>query len=462
MRPPPQKPLIAIIGATGTGKSQLAVELATQFNGEVINGDAMQLYEGLPIITNKITPEERKGVPHHLLGCIGLEEPTWTVGRFVKQALSVIDEIHARGKLPILVGGTHYYTQSLLFKGALAEGAEGAEEDARSEYADKEYAILEEPTETILAKLKEIDPVMADRWHPNDRRKIQRSLEIWLKTGKTAFQTYQEQQAAKLSSDVVTGGTMKPDEAGSRLRFPTLLLWVHAENDRLRSRLDMRVCKMVDQGLLAEVQTLNKFLQGEQDAGRHVDKTRGIWVSIGYKEFEAYHNALNAGEVANSGLDQLKATAVEQIQTATRQYAKRQVRWIRIKLMHALSDAGATNNLYLLDGTDLQNWDTTVSGPARHLTEHLLLGQDMPTSTGLSAAADRLLTPRREFDMSQRPDLWVRRTCEACAAVFVTESDWMQHVRSKKHKRASARKKKATLEAEGIDGRGHGKSVLGD
>jgi len=205
---------------------------------------------------------------------------------------------------------------------------------------------------------------------------------------------------------------------------------------------------MVDQGLLAEVQTLNKFLQDEEDADRYVDKTRGIWVSIGYKEFEAYQNALNAGKATSSALNQLKATAVEQTQMATRQYAKRQVRWIRIKLMHALSDAGAMSNLYLLDGTDLQKWDTTASGPARHLTEQFLLGQDMPTPTGLSAAAKDLLTPQREFDVSQRPDLWVRRTCEECAAVFVTESDWAQHVRSKKHKRASAKKRKATLEAE--------------
>lgn len=80
------QPLIAVIGATGTGKSQLAVELAARFNGEIINGDAMQLYDGLPIITNKIPVEERKGVPHHLLGCIGLDEPTWTVGEFVRQA----------------------------------------------------------------------------------------------------------------------------------------------------------------------------------------------------------------------------------------------------------------------------------------------------------------------------------------------------------------------------------------
>lgn len=106
---PPQRPLVAVIGATGTGKSQvfspaspamichmmlnvhqLAVEIARRFNGEIINGDAMQLYEGLPIITNKIKEDEKKGVPHHLLGCIGLREETWTVGTFVEKASKIV------------------------------------------------------------------------------------------------------------------------------------------------------------------------------------------------------------------------------------------------------------------------------------------------------------------------------------------------------------------------------------
>lgn len=105
---PPSKPLVAIVGATGTGKSdvsilfhrqkvydsdhrrQLAVEIARQFDGEIINGDAMQLYKGLPVITNKITQDEMKGIPHHLLGRIGLEEETWTVGKFVANAIRVV------------------------------------------------------------------------------------------------------------------------------------------------------------------------------------------------------------------------------------------------------------------------------------------------------------------------------------------------------------------------------------
>ena len=160
----------------------------------------MQLYSGLPIITNKITVEERKGIPHHLLGCIGLDEPTWVVGTFVKRALGVIEEIRSRGKLPILVGGTHYYTQSLLFRDRLAEAEEDGEggeskkdhHEAQGPIEDLEdkYPILKESTENLLERLQDVDPVMAERWHPNDRRNIQRSLEIYLQTGRKSSDIY--------------------------------------------------------------------------------------------------------------------------------------------------------------------------------------------------------------------------------------------------------------------------------
>lgn len=89
------------------------MEIAKRHGGEIVNADAMQLYEGLPVVTNKITTSEQQGIPHHLLGCIGLKEETWTVGKFVKEALTVIEEIRSRGRLPIVVGGTHYYTQAV-------------------------------------------------------------------------------------------------------------------------------------------------------------------------------------------------------------------------------------------------------------------------------------------------------------------------------------------------------------
>ncbi|KAJ4351378.1 tRNA dimethylallyltransferase, mitochondrial [Didymosphaeria variabile] len=433
---PPSKPLVAIVGATGTGKSDLAVELAQRFNGEVINGDAMQLYKGLPIITNKITEDEMKGVSHHLLGRIGLEEETWTVGKFVANALGVIDEIRSRGKLPILVGGTHYYTQSLLFKDALSEEPLLKIDENQSE----RLPVLDEPTEVLLKRLREVDPVMADRWHPNERRKIQRSLEIFLKTGKPASQVYSEQQSKKGLSADESGNT-------SSLRFPTLLFWVHASKEVLTTRLDARVDKMLEKGLLSEVETLHNFRSDfEARTGQEIDQTRGIWVSIGYKEFMAYQTALCEGSHSEAELAKLKQAAIEKTQAATRQYAKRQVRWIQIKLLNALLAAGQGGNTFLLDLPDVSKWEAAAVRPSTDITERFLLGQSLPDPASLSEAARDMLNPKRDYDLSQRPDLWGKRVCETCGTTSFNENDWKLHLKSRSHRRAvGTNKKKANV-----------------
>ncbi|KAF1835601.1 tRNA isopentenyltransferase [Decorospora gaudefroyi] len=433
----PHKPLIAIIGATGTGKSDLAVEIARKFDGEIINGDAMQLYRGLPVITNKITQDEMKEVPHHLLGCIGLEQEAWTVGKFVHEALGVINEIRSRGKLPILVGGTHYYTQSLLFQDALAD-----EPALNLDNNSEALPILEESTGVLLAKLKEVDPVMADRWHPNERRKIQRSLEIYLRTGKPASQVYLEQRARRGSSPHLEdrdGSLILPG-----LRFQTLLLWVHASKDVLHRRLDGRVDKMLASGLLSEVQELSSFCQGyESRTGCTIDQTRGIWVSIGYKEFLEYQRALSS-DVSQPvpELAKLKIAAIEKTQAATRQYANRQIKWIRIKLLNALIGANQEEKTFLLDGTDLSRWQDDVVGPAVAITDLFLKGQSLPVPSSLSAAAAEMLRPKRPYDLGQRPDLWQKKVCETCGTVAFTENDWSLHIKSRAHRRAVGARKK--------------------
>ncbi|KAJ8109066.1 hypothetical protein OPT61_g7726 [Boeremia exigua] len=432
----PSQPLIAIVGATGTGKSDLAVEIARKFDGEIINGDAMQLYHGLPVITNKITTEETKGVPHHLLGCIGLEQETWTVGKFVSNALGVIDEIRSRGKLPILVGGTHYYTQSLLFKDALSEEP-ALELNENSE----QFPILNEPTSVILEKLREVDPVMADRWHPNESRKIQRSLEIYLRTGKPASQVYDEQRIKREIEQSATNGNAAESSTG--FRSPTLLFWVHADRDVLYPRLDGRVDKMLANGLLAEVDELTRFRTDyEARTGTAVDQSRGIWVSIGYKEFLGYQDALADSSNSPVELEKQKTAAIEKIQAATRQYANRQTRWIRIKLLNALFGAGYKKNMFLLDGSNLPKWDENVTQPAISITGDFLSGLPLVDPTTLSAAAAENLKPKRNYDLGQRPDLWQKKVCETCGTVSITENDWKLHGKSRAHRRAVGIKKK--------------------
>ncbi|KAF2084636.1 tRNA isopentenyltransferase [Saccharata proteae CBS 121410] len=441
-RTPPKKPVIAVVGATGTGKSQLAVELAKRFHGEIINSDAMQLYEGLPVITNKHPIDERAGIPHHLLGSIKLHEEPWTVTQFVGEALSVINDIHARGKVPILVGGTHYYIQSLLFNDSLSVEDETPDNKNPKAESQETFPILNQPPEIILAKLREVDPVMADRWHPNDIRKISASLEIYLRTGKTASQTYEEQRQRALPPD--------PHQKASLMRFPALILWPHASTETLRTRLDTRVDKMLAAGLLSEVASLHSFLEAQSAADKPVDRTHGIWVSIGYKEFEAYQRATLDPSASAADLVALKAEAVAKTQAATRQYARRQLRWIRIKLLYALAAAHQQDSIFLLDGTDLSRWEESVQKLALDLAERFLGGEELPRPQSLSAVAAENLVLTKEFDARGDTEARIRRVCEVCDMVCVTENNWTQHVQSRRHKMRQKKQRERRRREEGL------------
>ena len=405
----------------------------------------MQLYAGLPIITNKITVEEQQSVPHHLLGCIGLNEHTWVVGTFVKKALEVIDEIRSRGKLPILVGGTHYYTQSLLFQNRLAEDKEApANADFVPDTKEK-WPVLQQPTEVLIDELQKVDPVMADRWHPNDRRKIQRSLEIYLQTGKKASEIYVAQRNRK-DNNFNTYGEHHHTDSGTSLRFPSLLFWVHCNNDELRDRIDARVERMFEQGLLSEVQELNAFARTEAAAGRPVDETRGIWVSIGHKEFKTYVQALEGGDASSERLEKFKEEALERTKIATRQYSKRQLRWIRIKLVNALSEADASQSLYLLGGTNAASFKQNVVDPAIDLTHKYLSGSSMPEPTSMNELAVELLVAKRDYDLSASPHKWARQHCELCNVTCVTEEQWAMHIKSKAHRKLASKSRNVALQ----------------
>jgi tRNA dimethylallyltransferase len=338
-----------------------------------------------------------------------------------------------------MVGGTHYYTQSLLFENALADLPAKLDQGRD----DPQLSILNEPTDVILQKLKAVDPVMAERWHPNERRKIQRSLEIFLKTGKPASQVYEEQRMKRESGQSQGEDEMKSTYLGLSLRFPTLLLWVHAQKDVLYNRCDSRILKMIDKGLLAEVDTLTNYrTSSEATTGKTIDQTRGIWVSIGYKEFLEYQSALSEGSTSDAELARLKKVATEKMQAATRQFANRQIRWIRIKLLNALAGAGRKDNAFLFDGTDLNHWEDRVIKPATEITENFLAGQELPSPMDLSEAAREMLTPKRDYDLAQRPDLWQKKTCETCGMIAVTENEWTLHIKSRGHRRAIGAKKK--------------------
>ncbi|KAF2971729.1 hypothetical protein GQX73_g1905 [Xylaria multiplex] len=455
---PPRQPLVAIIGTTGTGKSdvgydefapkrtliltelQLAVDLAVRFNGEIINADAMQMYKGLPVITNQISVGEQRGVPHHLLSQIDPLEPTWTNGLFVREAQRLIKEIRSRGKLPIVVGGTLYYVHALLFDGSLIGADESKPGDLRfrsQEEDQSQFPILDEPTSVILERLRQVDPEMAQRWHPDDRRKIKRSLEIYLTTGKRASDIYAEQQEVKQASGNAGG------------HWETLVFWTYSETEALRERLRKRVAKMVQSGLMNEVRTLHCRLRECINRGEAIDRTHGIWQAIGFKQMEAFLNAELDMETPEA-LEKKKEAGLEDINIATRQYARYQLRWIRQRTLKSFREHDSMDLLYLLDSTRANEFSENVLYPAADICRQYLAGEKRPRPTEISDTARDVLTAYENENESTQTTKFKVKKCEICDVSLATEDSWLKHINGKKHQGALRRKKRTALVPVGV------------
>ena len=277
---------LVICGPTASGKTALAVALAQILNGEVVSADSMQVYRGMDIGTAKPTAEEMQGVPHHMLDVADPWE-NFSVGRYVSQAIPVMDDILARGKLPIVAGGTGLYIDHLM---AGREFAPFAPDTAGVRQQLQQQA-REEGLEPLRDKLAQVDPESAQRLHPNDEKRIIRALEVYLTTGKTISQHNRESQAIPPRYHPLTIG----------LDFE--------ERPHLWQRIDRRVDQMMAGGLVDEVRAL-------LDSG--VPDRCTAMQAIGYKEMAA---ALRG--------DGDTARAAEEIKLRSRQYAKRQLTWFR-------------------------------------------------------------------------------------------------------------------------------------
>ena len=270
-------PVIAVVGPTGSGKSDLAVSLALELDGEVINADSMQFYRGMDIGTAKITEDERRGVPHHLLDILDVTEEA-SVSDFQQQARALVADIHGRGKRAILAGGSGLYVRAAL---DVLEFP-GTDPAIRSR--------LEAELETagaapLRARLERVDPVSAGRL--GDARRIVRALEVFELTGRP------------FSSFMPTREYVRP----------AVQIGLEVDREQLRERLARRVHTMVERGLLDEVRKLDA-------AGLRLGRTAPR--ALGYAQFLRVLD----GE---SGA----AQAAEETIVATRQFARRQLTWFR-------------------------------------------------------------------------------------------------------------------------------------
>jgi tRNA dimethylallyltransferase len=288
MTPHPFGKALVLTGPTGSGKSQLGVELAELLGAEVVSMDSMALYRGLDVGTAKPGPAERRRVPHHLIDVLEPWESA-SVAWWLERAAACCRDVEARGKRALFVGGTPLYLKALLY--GLFDGPP-ADAQLRGRLADEAARL---GTEALHRRLAIVDPPTAARLHPNDLRRTIRALEVWELTGRpiSAWQTQ-------------WGRERRAEEGESQ---PPRVFQLDLPRAELYARIDSRVRLMVEAGLVEEARALRRL-------GRPL--SREAAQAVGYKEMFDYLDG-------RCGLDE----AVRQVQTRSRQLARRQLSWFR-------------------------------------------------------------------------------------------------------------------------------------
>ena len=278
-----KRSVLAVVGPTASGKTALGIALAQAYGGEIVSADSMQIYRGMDIATAKPTPEELAAVPHHLIGFLPPEQ-SFSVADYVDAARRVIWDIHSRGKLPVVVGGTGLYVTSLLEH---VQFAQIPRDDAVRAALQAQTA--QEGTAGLYAQLCQVDPDSAACIHPNNVPRLVRAMEVYRLTGKplSAF------------------------KAESRLEpSPSRTLWLglcYPDRQQLYDRIDRRVDQMVQQGLVQEAAAA--YAAGGMGTAA---------AAIGYKELIPYLEGQGTLE-----------DCIARIKQETRRYAKRQMTWFR-------------------------------------------------------------------------------------------------------------------------------------
>lgn len=274
-------PLAAVVGPTASGKTALGVELALRLGGEIVSADSMQIYKGIPIASAVATEEEKRGVPHHLTEFLKLSE-SFSVADYVVLAKKKINDINSRLKLPILVGGTGLYFNSLV------DGIEFSKQEENSFIRKKYEKICEElGSEEMLKRLYDIDPEYAEKLHSNNKRRIIRAFEIYEQTGRN-----------------VTQQNILSRQNQSEYRAVTVGI-TYKDREKLYERINKRVDIMLENGLLKEAEST--FENGA---------SKTAYQAIGHKELYPYFSGEKSLE-----------EAVEDLKRQTRRYAKRQLTW---------------------------------------------------------------------------------------------------------------------------------------
>ncbi|VFQ94173.1 unnamed protein product [Cuscuta campestris] len=434
--------VIVIMGATGAGKSKLAIDLASHFPIEAINADSMQVYRGLDVLTNKVRPEEQKGVAHHLVGTLS-SNVEFTARDFRDHAIPLIDEISSRKFLPVIVGGTNYYIQALVSPFLLDVAAEDIEVNCSLDTIDNEKLNLglEIERENICYNydyLKAIDPIVGCRIHPNDSRKVHQYLNLYARFGVPPSKVLREKTAKNWG---------QVDNS----RFNICFICVDASLSALDLFVDKRVDHMIESGLLDEVFDIYRT-----DA----DYTKGFRQAIGVREFNdflthclyAHKNSSDASLSQLWSINTFKQTvhnirygpgddkgkvllteAIDRVKLNTRRLVRRQRRRIqRLQMLFGWEIHYIDVTRYILAASD-EIWAAEVVEPAVAIIKSFLNGELYLESTGANT---------KDIKLNQT-DQWSQFVCEACGnKVLRGAHEWEQHRQGRNHrKRISSLKK---------------------
>ncbi|CAM4633169.1 unnamed protein product [Leuciscus chuanchicus] len=326
--------------------------------------------------------------------------------------------MHHRKKLPIIVGGTNYYIESLLWNVLIDTGVnQGSDTESENGGTPESKAELEKLGGPELhRRLKEVDPDMAAILHPHDARKIARSLQVYMDTGVPHSRLLEEQRGQD-------GG----DCLGGPLRFQNpCIFWLNYKMNALDERLDKRVDQMLSLGLIDELRDFHLRFNEKMIKESSQDYQHGIFQSIGFKEFHEY---LTASEnLSQEECDKLKMKGVESLKQATRRYARKQNKWVRNRFLKRPSSN--VPPVYGLDVTDVTNWETTVLTPALEILDCLQKGEQPYTQ------------PIRAEGVESR-NKRSHHMCDLCEKVIIGDLEWTAHQKSKNHLYQVRKRRKA-------------------
>ena len=428
--------VVVVVGPTGTGKSRLALELAAWLGrgAAVVNADAMQCYAGLATLTNQASAAERARVPHHCLAHRDALAPApYDVRHWTADADRAIATIAARGGTPVVVGGTHYYIEALLWRNVLSlnEGKDEGQDKEKDDDEDKKEeteatataswikTLEDKSNEEVHAMLEAVDPVTAARLHPNNRRKVVRALQVARATGQPLSAHLHAQRT----------GPRRP-----HARYSPLVLWVdYADLAALDARLDARVDAMAAGPMFAEIAALRRRWRATHAPAERPDFERGLFQAIGLRQLwdavpedavpedavpEDAGTEGGAGTMATAsdGVD----AALAAMKQATRRYARQQRRWLANRL--ARTHGGVLQRLVVHDPA---HWDAEVLAPAQAAVTEFLRG-------GPLRAPEEAGCAEEEDDDGAR--VWTPRTCAACKRTLHGDAEWAAHTRSMRHK----------------------------